>query len=119
MHLAEGDWSYHANCEVQTSYALVLTPSFHKTWIFSVVYNGHRTMIQKILWKELSSLSFINTPWAIIGGILIRLLCLVSIKGAPFSTMPARLIFLLISLLIIPFWMLSLLVIFTLGAMGN
>lgn len=83
MHLAEGDWSYHANCEVQTSYALVLTPSFHKTWIFSVVYNGHRTMIQKILWKELSSLSFINTPWAIIGDFN-SITMLSEHKGVPF-----------------------------------
>ena len=47
---------------------LVISSSFPKARILSVVYSGHRIEAQRNLWKELAYMSSLNLPWMLVGG---------------------------------------------------
>lgn len=46
---------------------LVVMPNSRETCLLSIVYNGQRLELQKILWKELSGISNLNLPWILLG----------------------------------------------------
>lgn len=46
---------------------VVIFPIHTNAWILSVVYNPLGTQGQRLIWKELSGMNYLNIPWIIIG----------------------------------------------------